>query len=542
MTHATVAGDDPIRTRLLPALVVGFVALAIAWVTLLPGLAFWDTGELQAVAPLMGTAHPTGFPTYILLGWLASVLLQPFGEPAFRMNLFSAICLAVAAGVTVDLVRKLTGWTILGMVAGIGLALTPIVWAVATHAEAHSLHLALLAILLWLLVTWDERVAVAREGQRDDRGDRYLVAAAIVFGLAVGNHSLTLLLAVPVGLYVLAVDPRIWRRGRLVLGCVAALALTIVLVYLELPLRAGPFRAALVYGTPNTLDGFRYIVLAEQFQGSLSDPFGELPRKAGELVTRAIAQFGILAPLIPVGFVVTALRRPRYALLTGSAVAITCFFNASYVNADINRYYLGPILIAWTWLAILAAVAIELLASAAGEPPLADLGDEAADADPSVHDVEVDPGWAIPGPRASAIAILISLVLLVPTVIAAPARYAAVDQSGQHAAQTWVDRALGEMEPDSVIVSWWSYSTPLWYEQRVLGKRPDITIIDDRTRLDENLGDLTDAIDANLGTRPVYVLRLDPREVRQLAELYDLQYIDGADATSLTKVIARKAT
>jgi hypothetical protein len=542
MTHATVAGDDPIRTRLLPALVVGFVALAIAWVTLLPGLAFWDTGELQAVAPLMGTAHPTGFPTYILLGWLASVLLQPFGEPAFRMNLFSAICLAVAAGVTVDLVRKLTGWTILGMVAGIGLALTPIVWAVATHAEAHSLHLALLAILLWLLVTWDERVAVAREGQRDDRGDRYLVAAAIVFGLAVGNHSLTLLLAVPVGLYVLAVDPRIWRRGRLVLGCVAALALTIVLVYLELPLRAGPFRAALVYGTPNTLDGFRYIVLAEQFQGSLSDPFGELPRKAGELVTRAIAQFGILAPLIPVGFVVAALRRPRYALLTGSAVAITCFFNASYVNADINRYYLGPILIAWTWLAILAAVAIELLASAAGEPPLADLGDEAADADPSVHDVEVDPGWAIPGPRASAIAILISLVLLVPTVIAAPARYAAVDQSGQHAAQTWVDRALGEMEPDSVIVSWWSYSTPLWYEQRVLGKRPDITIIDDRTRLDENLGDLTDAIDANLGTRPVYVLRLDPREVRQLAELYDLQYIDGADATSLTKVIARKAT
>jgi hypothetical protein len=542
MTHPTVTGDEPIRTRLLPALVVGLVALVAAWVALLPGLAFWDTGELQAVAPLMGTAHPTGFPTYVLLGWLASVVLQPFGEPAFRMNLFSAICLALAAGVTVDLVRKLTGWTILGMVAGIGLALTPIAWSIATHAEAHSLHLALVAILLWLLVTWDERVAVAREENRSDRGDRYLVAATIVFGLAVGNHSLTLLLAVPVGLYVLAVDPGIWRRGRLVLGCAAALALTIVLVYLELPLRAGPFRAALVYGTPNTLDGFRYIVLAEQFQGSLSDPFGELPRKAGELVTRTIAQFGILAPLIPVGFVATALRRPRYALLTGSAVAITCFFNASYVNADINRYYLGPILIAWTWLAILAAVAIELLASAAGEPPLADLDDDAAGADPNRPDEEVDPGWAIPGPRASAIAVLISLALLVPTVVAAPARYAAVDQSNQHGAQTWVDRALDEMEPDAVIVSWWSYSTPLWYEQRVLGRRPDITIIDDRTRLDENLGDLTDAIDANLGTRPVYVLRLDPREVRQLAELYDLQYIDGADATSLTKVIARKAT
>ena len=87
------------------------------------------------------------------------------------------------------------------------------------------------------------------------------------------------------------------------------------------------------------------------------------------------------------------------------------------------------------------------------------------------------------------------------------------------------------MEPDSVIVSWWSYSTPLWYEQRVLGKRPDITIIDDRTRLDENLGGLTDAIDANLGKRPVYVLRLDQREVKLLADRYELDYIDGTDAT-----------
>jgi hypothetical protein len=541
MTHPTATGDGRIRTRLLPALLVAVVAFLAAWLALLPGVAFWDTGELQTVAPLMGTAHPTGFPTYVLLGWLASIVLQSFGEPAFRMNLFSAICVAVAAGVTVDLVRKLTGWTVLGIVAGIGLALTPIAWAIATHAEAHSLHLALLAILLWLLVTWEERVAAGVEGQRR-RGDRYLIASAIVFGLAVGNHSLTLLLAVPIGLYVLSVDPGIWRRGRLVLSCVAALTLTLVLVYLELPLRAGPFRAGLVYGTPNTWDGFRYIVLAEQFQGSLSDPLGDLPRKAGELITRTVAQFGILAPLIPVGFVVTALRRPRYALLTGTAVAITCFFNASYVNADIGRYYLGPVLVAWTWLAILAAVAIELLASAAGEPPLTDLDDEppgtGEDADARVD--EVDPGWAVPGPRATAIAIVISVALLVPTVFDAPARYTAVDQHGQHAAEIWVDRVLSEMEPDSVIVSWWSYSTPLWYEQRVLGKRPDITIVDDRTRLDENLGEITDVIDANLGKRPVYVVRLDQREVALLADRYDLEYIDGTDATSLTKVIAKK--
>ena len=343
--------------RLGPPIAVGLVAFTAARLAMLPGVAFWDTAELQTVGPLLGTAHPTGFPTYVLLGWLASVVLQPFGEPAFRMNLLSALCLAAAAGLTVDLVRALTRSTVLGVMAGLGLALTPVAWAIGTHAETHALHLAARRAAAGSSSPGSRgsgagagAVAAPRD-RRGDRGDRYLVAAAVVFGLAVGNHSLTLLLAPAVGLFVLAVDPRIWRRGRLVLGCAAALAITVVLVYLELPLRAGPFRAPLVYGRPDTWDGFWYVALGEQFRGSLVDPFGDLPRKLGELVDRAVAQFGPLAPLIPIGFVATVMRRPRYALLTAIALAVTCFFAASYVNADIGRYYLGPVLIAWTWLA-----------------------------------------------------------------------------------------------------------------------------------------------------------------------------------------------
>ena len=146
-------------------------------------------------------------------------------------------------------------------------------------------------------------------------------------------------------------------RWRFVLACIAAALIPAVLVYLELPLRGGlipGLEASLVYGTPDTWDGFKYVALGEQFRGGISDPFGELPRKVADLADLATRELGPLAFLVAIGFLVTAIRLPPYALLTGSALLITCFFNAAYINADIDRYYLGPALIAWTWLAVLA--------------------------------------------------------------------------------------------------------------------------------------------------------------------------------------------
>ena len=49
-------------------------------------------------------------------------------------------------------------------------------------------------------------------------------------------------------------------------AAVAACLGVAALLYLELPLRSGPFPAPLVYGRPDTLEGLRYVVLAEQFR------------------------------------------------------------------------------------------------------------------------------------------------------------------------------------------------------------------------------------------------------------------------------------
>jgi hypothetical protein len=508
--------------RWLAPIAVAAISLLANRLALLPGLGFWDTGELQTVAPLLGTAHPTGYPTYTLLGFLANILLGPFGEPAFRMNLFAAVCVALAAAVMVDLVRALTRSTVIGVAAGLGMALTTIVWRLGTQAEAHALHLVLVATLVRLLVSWE---AAARRHERGfayvdpdgsaRRADRLLILAGVVYGLAVGNHSLTLLLAVPIGLFVLAVDPGIVRRPGLVGGASLALVATVVLVFLELPLRAGPFRAPLVYGRPDTWDGFWYVVLAEQFRGSVMGPFSDLAGKAAALVDLTVGAFGPLAIVLPAAFVATVAVRPRYALLSGTAVVATCFFAASYVNADIARYYAVPVFFAWTWLAVLAA--------SAGRA----VGRLGRGGDSLRH--------RAPSPFATA---LLGLLLVSPTLAELSPRFAAVDRSGDREAQHWVDQAFSVMAPDAVIVSWWSYSTALWYAQLVAGGRPDIDIIDDRTRLDRNLGDLPTVIDANLPSRPVYVIRADPAEVAALTARYRLEYEPVLGVSLLARVLA----
>ena len=504
----------------IPAL-VGLWVIVNAWPGLMPVVGFWDTGEFQAVLPVMGTAHPTGYPTYVLLGWVGNLLLAPIGEPAYRVTALSLVAVAIAAAATVALVRRLTGSTIIAVAAGLGLATTSLVWTNATRADPHAIHLAFVALLLLALVRW----ADGRADGLDRRAtDRRLIIAAVVFGLAVGNHSLTLLLAPPIALYVLAVEPGILRRPRFIAGCLGAAALTIALVFLELPIRGGLLPAPLIYGRPATWDGFWYIALAEQFRGSLSDVFGNLPTKLDDLVEKATLWFGPLLLAIPPAFIVSALRAPRFALLTGSAMVITLLFNQAYSNAEIERYYLGPVLWAWLWLAIFAAevgaIVVRLIASR-----LPAVRSGAPGAARSVRSAEV------------VAAAIVAVVLLLPAITELDDRRHLADRSRAIEAQVWLEEALPVLEPNAVIVSWWSTSTPLWYAQKVEGLRPDVFIVDDRTMLDMNLGRAPDVIERFLAAgRPVYAIRIDGPDLNELKAQFDMTRVASQGHTAVWKV------
>ena len=127
------------------------------------------------------------------------------------------------------------------------------------------------------------------------------------------------------------------------------------------------------------------------------------------------------------------------------------------------------------------------------------------------------------------------LVLVVPALASVPVHFANLDESQDTSARVWLDSLGAAMEPNAVIISWWSYSTPMWYGQFVEGWRPDVTIIDDRTILDEDLGDAMQVINDNLGKRPVYLIRV-PYDYPSYMERYTMHQVPGVIGTPVYQV------
>ena len=430
--------------------------------------------------------------------------------------------------------RRLGSPLAVAVAVAAGFALTPVVWGIGNAADAHALHLALVVAVVLGLLRWEALVARRREQPDDPRlgraADRAILLTAGVFGVAVANHALALLLVPAIGLYVLAVEPRVLRRPRLIVAAVGACLGVAALLYLELPLRAGLLRAPLVYGHPETWSGFWDIVLARQFQGDVVGPLANLPAKGQALVDLAAAQFGPLLAVIPLGLLVTVVRHPRYALLSLAATAITCFFAASYANARIDRYYLGPVFFAWTWLAVLAGTLAERVAGLR-RPASGAVGRMVEPAPIHV------PAWWNP---RTIMATALGVSLLVPTGTALAARWRELDRSRETAVEGWLDEAFTAFEPNAVVISWWSYSTPLWYGQLVEGRRPDVWIVDDRTMLDLGMTEIGQVIEANLGKRPVYVIRVKESEVQALTNRYTIEPVGRPG--NLYRVTGRQET
>ncbi len=475
--------SDKQRTWLVAGL-LGLAALVLYSFTLIPSVPPTDSGELILAAWLPGIAHAPGFPLWVVVGWLFSHLL-PLGSVAQRLNWMSAFFGALSVMATFWLLMlglpcakpqasaKATGsrqdvrerstrqsppkatsaprptaapgiplaaW-VAAAVGTLAYALARTIWSWSVVAEVYALHVFLVATILALLLVWRQRLT---QGEPPARAGRWLVLAAGVYGLALGNHNLTIGLLAPAILLWLWVN----RRGLTVrVFVLAALALAAgSLIYLYLPLRAAQ-DPLLNWGDPYNLPRLWWHITGRQYQVNIfGGTLATMARQLGEgaeLWAQQFTPLGVLFSLL--GFVLLW-RRDR-ALL--GMTLLVAFFGVAYavvyeIADDRDAYYLATFVVSALWLACGLYGTLEWIA--ARRPNLV-------------------------RPAMVAVALLPLLVLAWNWRVA--------DHRHYTYPATYAQNALDEAEADALILtSDWQLYAPLLTLQQVDGQRPDVATLD----------------------------------------------------------------
>jgi hypothetical protein len=169
-----------------------------------------DTPKFQFLGHVLGSAHPPGYPLYVLL--THAFVQIPVSTIAYRANLFSAVMAAFTCVIAYTIARRLGAGRVASVGAALGLASGAAFWRSAVFAEVYSLAAAIAALTLALLLSWGRSGRLSR-----------LLGAAAGFAIGLGNH-LTIVGIVPASvLYV-------YLKNRRVLTARVVAAAAVILI------------------------------------------------------------------------------------------------------------------------------------------------------------------------------------------------------------------------------------------------------------------------------------------------------------------------
>ncbi|KKU10114.1 MAG: hypothetical protein UX13_C0020G0006 [Candidatus Woesebacteria bacterium GW2011_GWB1_45_5] len=426
-----------------------FVPLAIYLKTLLPTVGFWDTAEFQTIPYTFDIGHPTGYPTYIVIGKIFLSVFN-FNSVAWRMNFLSALFVSFGIYLFSLSLYRLTRKLSLSLVLALLLSVNPHIWSVAVAADPHALHFLFTSLFIFLGIKI-----------LNDKRNNLLPLASFVCGLSLGNHMLSVFF-LP-SLLFLAVNT-IKDGGSVKILFLSFLSFVLGgSIYFLLPILSVTKVSLLnINYSLATIEGFKRHVFGEDFQGLMNTW-----AKGGPAVTLSF-YFDLVKEsfpyylwiFIPAGFLATFLKFPRMAVFLALIFFPTLAFSMRYQNAVIERYFLTSFSIEAIWLAVF----IDRITRKS-----------------AFHLVSV------------AVILFLSLTIFV--------NYKGeIDQSKNFYAYTWASGVLNSTDKDGVVFSWWSYSTPLWYLQKVENVRSDVLIVNANKHEWEGLAE------SFVGKRPVYFI------------------------------------
>jgi hypothetical protein len=244
-----------------------FVVLLAYFVAgLAPSVTLQDSGELALAVHTTGIPHPPGYPLFVLLGKLFSLI--PMGDLAYRLNFMSAFFSALGgvfyflAGITLlSKKQKLrsVNTAIMLLTCAIGV-IVPHSYRQAVITEVYGLNTFLFASSVWLIVQW----------HKSPHKSHLFLLAIFVSALSLTNHHTSLMLFPAIFLVWLATENR--RSVKLKHYILIPLLLVMgLLPYIYHPLASlsNPF---LDWGDPENWDAFVRVISRAQYAPHLERP------------------------------------------------------------------------------------------------------------------------------------------------------------------------------------------------------------------------------------------------------------------------------
>jgi tetratricopeptide (TPR) repeat protein len=272
-----------------------------------------DSGELVTAVAVLGIPHPSGYPLFVLLGKLWT-LLMPAGSIAFRMSLFSAFCGAAACGVLYRLARETGLGRPAAVLSSLLLAFSPTFWAEANVQRVYTLNALFVAWATLLAVRWDAAAV-------EDRRRRLFVVTLFVAGLGATNHTFMAVWTVAFVLFAAMTRRELLQQPKLLAAGGLAFAAGL-LPYLYLPIRSRQ-DPVLDWGNPESVGALVDVVTRRDFwdRRFLEGPADLVPITA-DFLGGFVQEIGLAGVLLAVLGAVAALRTTRRRLVLLPALVV----------------------------------------------------------------------------------------------------------------------------------------------------------------------------------------------------------------------------
>jgi len=471
------------QAELVCAGAVFLVALVVYSRTLAPTVTPTDSGELILAAYGLGVAHPPGVPLWVMLTHLAS--LVPVGNVAVRINFSSAVFAALACAILTLVVAEIVvaascfaaprrsnkaarqssnterskapGLLVFAPAVGAGLliAFSRTLWAYATITEVYALNALLILLVFFLVVRWRRLIIETRTNSStaETTHDKWIYAAAFVFGLAMGVHHVTVALTLPaIAVVVYRTEGlKFFSSRRLLYSALISIG-ALILVYSYLPWAASR-SPAMNWGNARSLQEIWWHITGRQYRVFFSFSPSSMGPQFIEFCRMAFREFGF--PWLPLTLVLagaglaSAHKRDRTAFWFLLLIVLADLaYSLSYeIAEDKDAYYLP----AFISIAMAAGLGIHSLIQLAAS--------------------KRSSLWT------PSVIVATTIVLTSATAFAANLPFN--NRRHDFIADDYVDNLFSTIAPNGLLVTQdWQVASPMWYLQEVERRRPDVKAID----------------------------------------------------------------